>query len=911
MHGNYINSARGIFSSLAIAATLSLTSSLKADFRADIDFNKLKTEYGAALPTVDAVRLLQVEYMRNGFWAPLPQGETSDKTYDYLSSTFGGYSDHAFWVAQYLAGTTTSMTPELKSWKTIEAVTFTGRNNLNGGRALAPAAATWDVENHSWGGNDNLWCFAILDKQDFRIERDNVVSVVGVDNGATMSQMLANGYNSISVGVTNGAHPHTGSTLETNGRCKPEIVAPASYTSYATPIVASSAMILIAETNRTPALAEARHPLVIKSLLMAGATKDEFPGWSHSPTHPLDTVYGAGEANIYNSYKALVAGKKSASSTSEVGGDGWDLNTTSTSSRRLYYFSVPAGKRMVLSAVLSWYRHVTPDSIWNVLSSRMENLDLALYNASGFAVGGVVASSNSTIDNVEHIYEKTLLAGQYALEVKAPVSGEKYGIAWKSKLIDDASSVAPTTTPTPTAAPTPTPTPAPVVTPTPAPTAVPTPTPTPTPSPTPTPKPVVTPTPTPTPAPTTPPIIVVLPTPTPKPTSAPVATPTPTPAPANSPAPTVAFDTMYKAFDIGLIGVTGNTAYDSASKVFSVSGAGTDIGLNWDSFQFANTTVSGDVTFSTKISSFAAPNTSSRAGLMLRVGNEANSAFAGVFITGGGTMQMVYRSALGANATVTSGKTMSLPVYVKIRRAGSVITTFYSADGNTWSTLGSVENSWATSLRAGIAVTAKDKTRLATLRTEAPALALSAETSTADGLTLFDIGASNFASSASSTSAEQISLSAAGSFLPGTARESIALLARRNGKPAAISTNVLPPRSSAPLRSGLAIRESLADSSRFASLSMDQLGRVVFEYRASNTAFAVSKTLTETARHLLLDRNGSTVTAMVSNDGQTWRKVGSATLNFATDPYVGLETVSATSTSPVTADFDAFDVVTH
>lgn len=440
------------------AITILTSSALRADFRDDVDYTKLAAEY-SGLPNGAGVRVLQVEYMRNGFWAPQMANDLADKNFTYLTPTFGGYSEHANEVARYLGRTSTSMTPGLMTWKNSEAVAFTGRGNLNGGRTLSPIAATWDIENHSWGGDDSLWCFDILYKEDYRIERDNIVSCVGVDNSSSMSQMLANGYNSIAVGVSSGNHPHTGTSLDTTGRMKPDLVGPASYTSYATPIVASSAALLIGEINRSPALSAARNSITIKALLLAGATKAEFPNWAHSSQQPLDRIFGAGEVNIYNSYKALVAGQQLPSNNTEVKVNGWDTNTTSSSGRRFYYFSVPAGKRMTLSAILNWNRHITPSADWLTMTPRLENLDLTLWRASSFSIGAVVSTSASTIDNVEHIYETSLLPGQYALEVVGAVNGEKYGLAWKSTLVDDGSVVAP---PPPPAPPAPVPAPTPV-----------------------------------------------------------------------------------------------------------------------------------------------------------------------------------------------------------------------------------------------------------------------------------------------------------------------------------------------------------------------------------------------------------------------------------------------------------------
>jgi hypothetical protein len=923
-----------------------------AGFKDDVDFTKLKAEYGAGLPNVAGVRLIQVEYMRDGFWAPQPTGEVAGKTFNYISSTFGGFSSHANEVAGYLAGTSTSMTPELLTWKTSEAITFTGRNNLNGGRSIAPAVASWDVENHSWAGNDPLWCFDILYKEDYRIERDNIVAFTGVDNGPSMSQEMANGYNSIAVGVSNGNHPHSGTTLDTAGRAKPDLVAPLSYTSYATPVVASTAMILIAESQRTPALAAARNAIVVKALLLAGATKSEFPSWTHSQQHPLDTIYGAGELNVYNSYKALVAGQQSPSTVKETALDGWDFNTTSTGSRRLYFFSVPAGKRMTLSAVLSWYRHIVPNGTWQVLTPRLENLDLKLWRSSGFVAGGQVDSSNSTIDNVEHIYNTTLLSGQYALEVAAAVNGEKYGLAWKSTLVSDGSpsvpdalpapsplptplptpspsptpipTALPTPTPSPTPLPSPSPTPRPTATPTPLPTPIPTPIPTATPTPSPTPRPTATPSPTPrptatpspTPLPTALPIVIATPTPspTPLPSPTPRPSPTPMPSPTPTPSPTPAVSGLpngYSNQDVGLTGVAGNTAYDGNAQIMSVSGAGSDIGGSADGFQFASTAANGDLTITAKISSFGASNPGSRGGLMVRQDSAANSAFAGIFVTGANTVQFVGRSTGGANAFAAISQNVTLPIYLKVRRSNNTVTGYSSTDGVNWDPAGSIEVSLNANAQVGLAVSAKDVTRLSTLRSSVPALSNSANAIMVSGLEVYDVGATNVTANAIVDGSGKISLVAAGYYAPSSIREAGAIAGRTYAVDGAVSTYVYPARGVAAARSGITLRESLSENARFVSVALDSLGRTVVEYRASPGLPPLSRTFSDNSRHLLIDRTGPYIVVMDSADGVSWKKLAALNLFFAQAPYAALETIGANPNSAATADFDGLDLVNH
>lgn len=909
---------------IALRALLPLTVLVplaQAGFKEDVGFAKLKSEYGAALPDGAGVRVMLVEYVRDGAWAPQATSDLLGKQFTYVSSTYGKFSGHATEVAKHLAGSTFSMTPGLDGIQAAEAWAFTGSGALNGTRTFAPAASSWDIENHSWGGNDAIWALKILRKQDFRIERDNIIAVVGVDNGASMSHIIGNGHNVISVGTSTGNHPKTGTSTDTVGRMKPDLVGTATYTSYATPIVSSCAALLVGETQRNAALADARNPRVIKALLMAGATKEEFPGWSHTASLPLDRVYGAGEVNVYNSYKMLLSGKQGPSTAAAVKELGWDLNTTSSTPRRLYFFNVPAGKRMTLSAILAWHRQVATQDNWVTTVQTLQNLDLTLHRSSGFQLAAQVATSESKIDNVEHIYEKGLVAGQYALEVRAPAAGERYGLAWRAVLTDDPSSLPASASPTqaPTPAPTAAPTPTPKPTPTPTPAPKPTPTPTPKPSPTPTPKPTVVPTPTPapvvsggnTPAPTPTPKPSPTPIPTAKPTATPVPTPTPPPtvsAPAPVTASTPDFSASRTSADIGVVGVAGKTTFDAAANLYSLSGAGTEMGGWRDSHHFASCDVSGDFEVTTRIAGFTASNGEARAGLLLREGMANNARFVGVLVSPSGAVSIARRLQSGTFALSSPGQKLAFPIHLKVARIGSVVRAAYSGDGLRWLPLGAADLALPASVKVGLGVMSKSSSALAVVRATEPAFQPAVPPDRLGGLEVHDVGAS-VSQAQAGLSGTRHSLTGTG-LLPASGRDAAAYLARRTAGVAAVSTRILPVRPGVPpARSGVMFRETLVDHSRMASLAVDASGRVVFEYRTSANGSVASRAFVESGRYLLLDRKENTVTAMVSNDGLTWRTLATAAVTLGSAPYAGLFVVSSDRTTPVTSDFDGVDIV--
>ena len=104
MHGKYYTYSIGkqVGFCLAVALTLGGFSTARADFRDDVDYTKLKNEYGTSLPNGSGVRVLQVEYLRNGYWAPQASGELASKTFSYQTDIYGGYSSHANEVGTFL-----------------------------------------------------------------------------------------------------------------------------------------------------------------------------------------------------------------------------------------------------------------------------------------------------------------------------------------------------------------------------------------------------------------------------------------------------------------------------------------------------------------------------------------------------------------------------------------------------------------------------------------------------------------------------------------------------------------------------------------------------------------------------------------------------------------------------------------
>ena len=420
---------RSILTSLV---TLTLAFAAHASIKSDIGYTELKAEFGDALPDGSNLTVMQVEATDSaGYWAVSKSGELSSRniTFPLATKQPTSYSAHAKLVATNLTGTSTSILPTLANLQVASIGTY-NTYSLRMAAMESPRAVFWDVENHSLSSSvtmDNLNALQLLD---YRINRDLVTVVVALGNGTgPVPPLWGNCYNTITCGTATGLHSRGGTKLDGSGRMKPDLVGPVAYTSYATPVVSSAAGLLIAETKRTASLAVAKDPRTIKALLMAGATKERFPSWSQTSAQPLDPVYGAGQVNINNSYRMLIAGRQSTGAAWRSV-KGWDLSQSGSSA--VYYFQVPAGQTVKFSTVLAWHRILTTsDSYWSFTGTPAD-LNLRLRNSTNsFALGTVVAESTSALDNVEHIYHAALPSGYYALEVSGP-AGTTYGIAWNA-----------------------------------------------------------------------------------------------------------------------------------------------------------------------------------------------------------------------------------------------------------------------------------------------------------------------------------------------------------------------------------------------------------------------------------------------------------------------------------------------
>jgi hypothetical protein len=329
-----------------------------------------------------------------------------------LSGTFpnhvGSESGHSDTVAEDLYGASTGVAPGLRLVANYETNYFYSNLIL----LREPTRAVVFNQSFEFGPHN-----ASQDQAyDNYISQFHTVVLSGIGNGGAILSP-ADCYNGIGVAAYGGSSS-TGPTAD--GRCKPDITAPGPVTSFSTPLVSGAAAILIQAGRRLGVdSAAAVDSRTIKALLLTGAVKPS--GWTQSTTSPLDPNFGAGLLNIDNSYNELIAGRHppSALALSRIGHPplttgpsiaadrGWDSRAiTSTSTEAaVNHYRITTTDTGALIATLVWNRPFA--------SPRINQLSIFVYDSTGT----LLASSQSTVDNVQHIYLPSLSAGTYDIEV--------------------------------------------------------------------------------------------------------------------------------------------------------------------------------------------------------------------------------------------------------------------------------------------------------------------------------------------------------------------------------------------------------------------------------------------------------------------------------------------------------------
>jgi len=142
--------------------------------------------------------------------------------------------------------------------------------------------------------------------------------------------------------------------------------------------------------------------------------------------------------------------------------------------------------------------------------------------------------------------------------------------------------------------------------------------------------------------------------------------------------------------DIGSVGVSGSASYSGGT--FTVSGAGAGVTSTADAFRFVYRQFSGNTTIVARVATAASATTAERAGVMMRQNLNANSIEASAMYKPTSTYYVYFlrrTSAGGSTSSTTSSTAAAPPYWVKVVRSSNTLSAFMSANGSSWTAVGS------------------------------------------------------------------------------------------------------------------------------------------------------------------------------------------------------------------------------
>ena len=155
--------------------------------------------------------------------------------------------------------------------------------------------------------------------------------------------------------------------------------------------------------------------------------------------------------------------------------------------------------------------------------------------------------------------------------------------------------------------------------------------------------------------------------------------------------------------DIGSPSLAGDASY--ASGTFTLKGTGANIGGTSDQFRFVYQPLAGDGQIVARVTSLTNTNALAKAGVMIREGLAANARHFSHLRHADERRRRPLAHHRRRFDYVLSPERGSAPVWLKIVRAGSKLTSYRSTNGSTWTTDWSTTISMTGTIYVGLAAT--------------------------------------------------------------------------------------------------------------------------------------------------------------------------------------------------------------
>jgi PKD repeat protein len=348
---------------------------------------------------------------------------------------------------------------------------------------------------------------------------------------------------------------------------------------------------------------------------------------------------------------------------------------------------------------------------------------------------------------------------------------------------------------------------------------------------------------------------------------------------------------LWRSQDVGQTGLPGSAAF--AGGVFTVSGSGADIWGAADAFQYVYQPVSGDSQITARVTTILNTDTYAKAGVMLRESTSAGSAHVILDVRPDGSVEFMTRSATNGDTAYIGGTSQVPPTWLRLVRTGSTVAGFASADGLTWTNVGTTSVAMSANALMGMVVTSHDITQVNISTFDNVVVS----SGTVGGLPSpwqnQDVGSTGQAGSASFANGA-FTVNGSGADIWDTTDGFQYVYQPHAGDGQIVAKVTALQNTNMFAKAGVMLRETTAAGAVHVILDVRPDGSVEFMTRQTTggaTSYLGGAVQTPPT-WLKLVRAGSTVTGYVSQNGSSWTAVGSTNVAMSSTALIGLVVTS-------------------
>lgn len=365
--------------------------------------------------------------------------------------------------------------------------------------------------------------------------------------------------------------------------------------------------------------------------------------------------------------------------------------------------------------------------------------------------------------------------------------------------------------------------------------------------------------------------------------------------------------------DIGAVGAAGTASY--SAPTFTVAGAGADVWGTADALHYVYQPLSGDGTIVARVASVQNTASWAKAGVMIRGSLSAGSAQAFMLVSPGKGVAFQRRKADGSTSLGTAGTASQAPRWVKLTRSGSTITAFESADGTTWTEVGSDTFTMPSTVLIGLGVSSHVGGVTCTATFDGVTVSSGAPppppqpAPLPSGWSSRDIGAITGAGRTSYTN-PVFTVTGQGADIWGSADAFQYAYRTLSGDGTIVARVPMVESVNAWTKAGVMIRGALTAGAQHAYALVSAGKGVAFQRRPTDGGASVSTPGSASAppRWVKLTRTGNVFSAYESADGAAWTLIGTDTIAMPASAFIGLAVTSHDTSTAASATFDSVGV---